>query len=262
MVFSDWFSRNMVCVALSAICFFASGGPSVAAAPAVGPGCDPAFMTAMQNKAWMEAQREIMIAETTIAKPDSVFALGCFGHFAGNTGTGGFSGGTAYNLSSNVNTFVSAAFSAYGGGHLQGSSSNSGDNSNCGMMAQIWNAARCLNADEGSAQLGSLKDISSYNRGAYPAACGSPGAWSGPLSTIYGAKAANKSVGAAFDDMDLFTEVTAPVSQVKNKKCAPGIPTGIKIGNANEIVCPNPGCVSNGEASPKCCDTSGQNCSD
>lgn len=253
MVFPNYFTRHIACIALAAICLITAGKP-VFAAPTVGPGCDPAFMSAMQDKAWMEAQREIMIAESTIAKPDSVFALSCFGQLAKNTGTGGFSGGTSSTMTDNVTSFVKAAFSSYGGGHLTGFDNNSDSLTNCGLMAQIWNAARCTNADRSSPQFGTLQDISSYNRGTYPVACTAQGAtttaWTTGQNTIYGVKddsgkrahSAGKSVGAAFDDMNLFTDKTAAVSLTSGKTCADGIPTGIKMGDVAEVVCPNPGC--------------------
>ena len=139
-------------------------------------------------------------------------------------------------------------------------------------MSTLWTSARCDNLTYPSALLGTLQDIATYNRGTFPTACSSAGAWGAinnvgtPLGDIYGAKVAAKSVNSTFDDMNLFAGVTAPRSQLASpQKCAPGVPTGISIGGGGspipEIVCPNPGCVSNGASTPKCCDTSGGNCS-
>lgn len=252
-------------------------GFNVANAQTVGPGCDPAFMASMQQKGWMEAQREIMIAQATIAKPDSVFALGCFGNFTnGFASTVTFGNGNNYNYQGAINTYISAAFNhKYGGGHYSTSGMNNGGNTNCAEMASLWDKAREANLPQPTSLLGTLQDIATYNRGTFPNAAstlpayGASGSAGTPLGTFYGAKVASKSVGANFDDMSLFSGVTAPQSQLGSTSpplpptCAKGIPTGLSTGSPEkpEIVCPNPGCVSNGEATPKCCDYSGGNCS-
>lgn len=252
MVFSDLFSRNMALVSFSALCLMGLTGVSLPARAAdadiVGPGCDPAFMKAMKSKAWMEAQREIMIAQSQIAKPDSVFALGCFGAFSSASGTGSFTGGTKYDISNKVKDYVNKAFAhPYGGGHYDGAEKNNGNNTDCGLMQTIWNLARCSDFDPSSKQFSSLQTISGYDRSAFPKACDvakTATAWSTNKTTIYGTKTAKKSVGAAFDDIDmkLFTDKTAAVSLTSGEKCADGIPTGIKMGDVAEVICPNPGC--------------------
>ncbi len=239
-----------------------------ASASSVGPGCDPAFMTSMKQKAWMEAQREIMIAQTTIAKPDTVFALGCFNNFLnGFNGSIAFSNNTNYTssqLPSNISNYVNAAFAgqALGGGHYSAGGSNS-NFSTCGAMMSLWNAARNYNLDQPSALLGTLNEFSTYTRGNFPTATAAPSGFTTPLSTFYGAKAAGKSVGANFDDMNLFAGVTAPQSELKTPKtCAKGIATGVLFDTDRpEVICPNPGCVSDGTKTPKCCDYNNSNCS-
>jgi hypothetical protein len=226
-------------------------------------------MNAMKQKAWMEAQREIMIAESTIAKPDSVFSLGCFGAFWNSySGSIQFSIGNRWNAASQISSYVSAAFAhSLGGGHFSGS--NSGTNTACDQMLTLWNAARCSNASNNAyTNIFTLDEMSGYNRGSFPTACGSTGAWATPLNT-FSTKTANQSVGAAYDDMNLFTSVTAPLSQLSNNpRCSAGIPTGVSMssgsGSRDEVVCPNPGCTPNGNATPQCCRYSGgsfTNCS-
>ena len=46
----------------------------------------------------------------------------------------------------------------------------------------------------------------------------------------------------SFDRINLYAGATEPYS-VANNTCHPGIPTGVKINGAAEIVCPNPGCA-------------------
>lgn len=255
--------KSLKSLALTAIMLSSLGlSLNSASASSVGPGCDPAFMDAMKQKAWMEAQREIMIAQTTIAKPDSVFSLGCFGHFTSGFSIG-FGNGNNYNYSGLVNSYVSSAFNhTYGGGHYGGAGSNSGSNTNCTAMQNLWNAARKADLDQPSALLGTLNEFSTYNRGSFPTPY-TPTGFAAPLATFYGAKAAGKSVGANFDDMNLFAGVTAPQSQLAAPKtCAKGIATGVLFDTDRpEIICPNPGCVSDGTKTPKCCDYSAGNCS-
>lgn len=250
------------------------------ATPLVGPGCDPAFMQAIQDKAWMEAQREIMIAQTTIAKPDSVFSLGCFDHWASGLSIS-FTNSNNYNYSNKISAYGNAAFPhTHGGGHYTGSNQNI---SNCSAMADLWNAARGSDLNQPSRLLGTLRNIATYDRGAFPVAR-VPTGFAGPLAKFYNPtaptantykpKTANQSVGAGFNDMDLFSGVVAPFSQTaipassgpppvaaKPAQCAKGIPTGISIsGGGPEYVCPNPGCIWD-TSQTKCCDYSGSNCS-
>lgn len=235
------------------LCFTAEMKP--ACATTVGPGCDATFMTAIKRKAWMEAQREIMIAQSIIAKPDTVFALGCINHWYSNSGIGQFSGSAGvYSLSSKVDTYITAAFRhTLGGGHYSGNQ----ETGNCGLMQTLWNAARCASSTIAldTAQLRTLPEISSYNSGAYPIVCDVSGSWgstgstSTPLGMFYGAHVPNQSVGATFNDMNLFSSVTLPLSEAGS--CSAGIPTGVSISTGasssiDEIICPNPGCASNG----------------
>lgn len=266
--------KSLKSLALTAIMLSSLGlSLNSASASSVGPGCDPKFMDKMKEKAWMEAQREIMIAQTTIAKPDSVFSLGCFGHFTSGFSIG-FGNGNNYNYSGLVNSYVSSAFNhTYGGGHYGGAGSNSGSNTNCTAMQSLWNAARKADLDQPSALLGTLNEFSTYNRGSFPTPY-TPTGFAAPLATFYGAKVkgvvlGNATTGVPFDDMNLFAGVTAPQSQLNDttkpnpKACAKGIATGVLFDTDRpEVICPNPGCVSDGTKTPKCCDYSTGNCSD
>jgi hypothetical protein len=257
MVFSVFRQKSFgFCLLLSVTCLL---GVGTASAQQVGPGCDPAFMKAMQDKAWMEAQREIMIAQTTIAKPDSVFSLGCYQNFS-NAFTASFTnngGGYTNLISGSIGSYLGASFNHnFGGAHHTLARSES----NCGAMLSLWNSARGANLDSPSRLLDTLKDISTYNRGAFPSSFGAPSGFTAPLTKFYGTKVASQSVGAAFDDMNLFAGVTAPASQLTtapNNKCAPGIKTGVMIGTVDEKVCPNPGCIPNNASPPKCCEYDG-----
>lgn len=52
----------------------------IAITPAATP-CDPAYYESMENRAWLEAQREITQNQNLIFKPDSVLAYTCFDRF-------------------------------------------------------------------------------------------------------------------------------------------------------------------------------------
>jgi hypothetical protein len=259
MVFSVFRQKSFgLCLLLSVTCLL---GVGTASAQQVGPGCDPAFMLAMQDKAWMEAQREIMIAQTTIAKPDSVFSLGCYQNFSGafsvSFGNNPASGSYTSLIQSPINSYLGASFNHnFGGAH----STISRSESNCGAMLSLWNYARGADLDNPSALLHTLRDMSTYNRGSFPSPR-APVGFTGPLNKFFGAKTANQSVGAAFDDMNLFAGVTAPASQLTtapNNTCARGIPTGVEIAPSRpELVCPNPGCIPNTASPPRCCEYDG-----
>lgn len=245
-------NSSVFCILLIITLLF---GASNASAQQVGPGCDPAFMRAMQDKAWMEAQREIMIAQATIAKPDSVFSLGCYQYFSGSYSTS-FTSGSAGNytglIAGPIGNYLSASFDHnFGGGHSPIARSDS----LCDAMLRLWNQARGTNLESPSKLLGTLIDISTYDRGAFPTTLTAPSGFTAPLNKFFGAKTANQSVGSGFDDMNLFAGVTAPFSQLTspNTKCAPGIETGVMIGNEKEKICPNPGCIPSTGSSPKCC---------
>lgn len=275
------FQKSCKSLALTALVSLSIGlafAPTPSSAQTVGPGCDPKVMRAMQLKGWMEAQREIMISQATIAKPDSVFALSCFDKFYdGYKGTLAFfddrpgKNGKKYadtTIKTNIDSFVSAAFSGQrlGGGHYSGGDYNTKLDT-CGAMMSLWKVSRCSNLELPSKHLDTLQDIRSYDRGEFPTTCalangfGSAGSPATPLGTFYGSKKENfvlgdDTSGAAFDDMNLFSNVTAPLSQTKDKKCAAGIPTGVIMNISGnkipEIICPNPGCVSDGKETPKC----------
>lgn len=43
--------------------------------------CDPAFREVLNNRAWMEAQREVTQTQNIIARPDSVLSMSCFNQY-------------------------------------------------------------------------------------------------------------------------------------------------------------------------------------
>lgn len=247
-------SFGLVTLTVFSLCFSA---PQVNADPA----CDAVFMTAMKNKAWMEAQREIMIAQSIIAKPDSVFALGCFGYFLDSykdtiTGDDFFvsNGYPMAIVEQNLNQYLGDSFGhAYGGGHDPAVGAVNNYSDGCAVMLNLWNDARCSNLSMEKIQtLTEMPTEDAQIRGEFPVACESSAPlWEVPLR-LFAEKLPDLSVGAGFDDMKLFWDVTAPLSQTLSGACWPGIPTGVvfKTGGTtlNEVACPNPGCAPNAAA--------------
>ncbi len=245
---SSGFCRKFVAFSTLFACILFAAPQTASAANAVIDGaCDAAFMDKLRQRAWMEAQREIMTNQQMIWKPDSVLALGCYSQWI-NAMTISFSddGGSGLNSTTNqASNYLSAAFPhSLGGGNASGSNS-----SNCANINNLWKAAQCKNLN--LSQFLTLKDASGTDPRVAPNSCGSTGSWGTPVSTM-----GTTGLGAPFDSMNLFTSVVAPLSETgSTPKCSVGIPTGVLIGGGTnrEAVCPNPGCSPDGAANPKCC---------
>lgn len=271
---SSGFCRKVTAVAAAMFCIgFCMPSPAVSAV--IDDACDSAFMDKMKERAWMEAQREIMTNQKMIWKPDSVLALGCYKNWIDSM-TISFTKDNKSGLNSTTSqaeSYLGAAFPhTLGGGNLSGANS-----SNCSNIKSLWDQAECRNLSLSDIQ--TLKDASSNDPRKKPKSCGNPGSWGSYITNLTTA-----GMGAGFDKMKLFLSVTAPLSETClpsgggsggsgggsgggscTKKCSVGIPTGVMIGGGSnpEIVCPNPGCSPDGAASPKCCDStsSGSSCS-
>ncbi len=240
------------------LCITGVAAPAVASA--IDTACDANFMTRLRERAWGEAQREMMTNQQMIWKPDSVFHLGCYENFLnGFNGAIGFYNNKNYvqtTVKNNVNTYLNANFNHnLGGGNL----SNSPSTSSCGDIKKLWEAAECRNLTLGELQ--SLGDASSTDPRKQPKSCSNTGAsWTASKDVITKAGA-----NTTYDAMNLFTNVTAPLSETSPVKCSAGIPTGVMLGGGSnpEVVCPNPGCSPTGTATPKCCKsgTTSSNCS-
>lgn len=240
---SRGFSRQFVAV-FAFVCVIGAALPSMAATTAFDSACDPAFLERMQERAWGEAQREMMTNRQMVWKPDSVLALGCYNNWISAMGII-FSrdGGTGLNsIRNQATTYLSSAFNhTLGGGNLAGA-----NNSNCANIRNLWQQAEC-NTNLNLTQIQSLRDASTSDPRVKPTACGSPGLFWGNTANVIVQPGAN----APFDAMNLFTSVVAPKSEAGS--CFAGIKTGVQVSGGNpEIVCSNPGCVPSGGGSPTC----------
>lgn len=253
---------------------------SYAAPSQLDPACDTAFMSTMIDKAWMETQRETMIAQSIIAKPDSVFDLTCFGSVinlmktmtkltvSGDTSLDPDPTGPLNKYLAGTNGYLASSFShSIGGGRSFYNVKKSYSSSNCKVMGELWQAAKCDNAFR--SDIMGLEGFKNFEPRKYAMSnCGASTGWTGkwaatatdPWNTLKTVGAVNPlAAGTTFDPMNLFTGNTAPYSQTAppggSKKCSAPIKTGIMIGTIPEAVCSNPGCTPNGAAIPKCCPT-------
>lgn len=220
------------------------------------PACDPAFMETLRQRGWREAQREIMMNESFIYKPDSVFALSCFSD-ALNRVPNSFTAG-------NATVPTATALSTYMGGNFNhntlGGGAGSQNTNNCGLMRSVWVSAKCSNVTDAAFNNYTFANLASAEpRTNNPQTCGSGGAPSNPTTTWNNTNTRMTTIGAgaSFDNANLFLNITDPFAALSaSSRCSPGILTGVRIANRyDEKVCPNPGCVPVlSGSSLKCCD--------
>lgn len=247
--------------ALFAVTFF--GGETRAADPA----CDPKFMDALKERAWMEAQREMMMNETFIWKPDSVLALSCFSGAIATIPIGFASGNPLQQASDNAADWLSSNFShALGGGNTGDFADPTQLPAACTKMYDLWMLAKCEDLEVG--QFISFSDFAGGKEPRIaPAACPAPPPppqvqpstnFTDYLADIGTVGLAAGGAAVPFDSINLFLGVTAPSTDAVVVKCNAGIKTGIKVtvgGNSlDEIVCSNPGCSPAAQGGVlKCC---------
>ena len=217
------------------------------------PACDPAFMETLRQRGWREAQREIMMNESFIYKPDSVFALSCFSEALNRVPNSFTAGNATQQTRDSLTTYMSSHFNH---GFLGAGSSGPQDTTNCGLMRSIWVEAKCRNINNSAFNNFTFANLTTTEpRTSNPATCtGNPTAtW-----TTTNTRMTTVGAGAPFDSARLFLNITDPLAALATtSNCSPGIPTGVKIGGMyDEKVCPNPGCVpvAVGGSAMKCCD--------
>lgn len=144
--------------------------------------CDPEYMDALEARAWLEAQREIMQNKNFIFKPDSVLEYTCFHWFLNETATSwdpgrqfsetdrwnGHPDGFSYEsldialtnvVLAPLSSYLSTNFNVMGNmgsmlndrgpdPHLPKSRVQSTDYAVCEMMREVWHKARCMNFNE------------------------------------------------------------------------------------------------------------------
>ncbi len=116
--------------------------------------CDPDFYKTLENKAWMETQREIQVNQTVITKPASTLALSCFDQQINQAASAGgaFSDVSNANASKGaINTAIGTSFTDYYAQNFTdppifaGTTFNSQGNFNgaCDRLNQMWASMKC-----------------------------------------------------------------------------------------------------------------------
>lgn len=186
--------------------------------------CDPDYYRSLEQRAWLEAQREITQNQNLITKPDSVLAYTCFeGHlweladhademFSETTRWGNAILGADQDMSMNnaledlvfeaLISYLDANFLAPGDLRMMGGRSTTTrsdvsaadmDNSqsySCDLMQRIWMEAKCYNFQEepGDGFFTFLNYQTTADKRAFPERCGGtvpgPGGPGGPGATI------------------------------------------------------------------------------
>lgn len=198
------------------------------------PACDAEFMTTLRNRAWREAQREITMNQANIYKPDSVFALSCFGVALNDNLTMTFT-------EEDPREYVNNSVGGYLGANFPHGTLSEGvggaqpDTGACGAMNTVWQAARCRNL--------TLAQFIAMGTDPRAAGCAAAAHWDQTTERL-----SEVGVGAEFDIVNLFLRNTDPLSLLEGENCQAGIPTGVRIGAGGgttfaEKVCPNPGCA-------------------
>ena len=105
--------------------------------------CDPEFMESLRQRAWREAQREVMANEAFIFKPDSVFHLSCFTTSLNAVPkTFSANGGDLSAVTNALSSYMSANFNH---GTLGGATGAAQTTNSCGVMRSLWLTAKCRN---------------------------------------------------------------------------------------------------------------------
>lgn len=252
----------------------AYAGSTIADSP-----CDPQYYESLENRAWLEAQREITQNQNLIFKPDSVLSYTCFNKYLdvlGAQATNMFSETTRWgsdilpDLQDHMNkaleqlvltslkSYLEANFHGSTKKYLGGRASTERDDPgtdvpdgsySCDVMDKVWKEAKCYDFQK-EAQDGffTFKD---YAEGTqewrkYPVACSEPTSMYTSSMTAAGINADSGGTNAApwqFDATKTYYEYFDP-AQCGSK---PAIPTGVQVflnddTPYDEKVCIQPGC--------------------
>jgi hypothetical protein len=252
-----------------AVLFAVFTGISVAsAAPMDGyQSCDTEYWDSMKNRAWLEAEREIVQNQHLIFKPDSVLEYTCFQDWTltSAAGSGGiFSGGT---LSGRLNSLVlggSAGVNQYLNNNF-GHDMLGGREPiavSCSVMAQVWQAAKCMNfvdTAHGSVTLDGFHTFLEYADNPDPRIFPTPCTGTKPTWEAHARVALNTpDVRTTDARVDIDPYIRNPYNEhlelIKPKlvpgACGAAVMTGVQVhtipgaaGDYADGICTNPGCT-------------------
>lgn len=186
-----------------------------------GMACADDIKGAMENAAWLSAEREIEMAEEIMLKPDSVLQYSCFDNYV-----------TEDALTQGLSNYINANFDTdTTGGAL------------CVNMANIWNTLKCQDFDKDWFRTFEEMASSDPRQNYKPCnASGRTAAWNSALAAAYPAPGAAGGV----DPLETHNDELYFMS---GNSCDDSlhIPTGLTLeGGGEDHVCTKPGCYSDG----------------
>lgn len=234
-----------------------TAGDGTTAAMSTSRACDADFMNQITAKATLEAQREMIVNQVHIAKPDSVLEYSCFDEKAKDLASAVDSDSVKALARTPIESYISGNF-----GHSDLGGKISGGSSDCYRMQMVWNAAKCANMI--SPIMLSFEDLASGDPRILPSACSG----SDNITAEIIAVAENKSRAfryASMDPVESYIGLTKSPEEQRpylasgeRAKCGAAIKTGVRyqiVDRAkadkntrwyNEYTCSNPSCSVRG----------------
>lgn len=255
---STSFAQASPCI-LGVPCTGYSAGDDATSAMSSSRACDADFMNQITAKATLEAQREMMVHQTHIAKPDSVLEYSCFDEMARNlalTVNKGEANNHIKTLALNpIVKFIDNNFGhTHVGGKISGDSEHGdeigGATSGCADMQIVWDTAKCANLTE--SPFLSFEDIISGDPRTLPTPCSGSARMTAEIAQV----AQNAAPHFKYAKMDAVETHLDLVNS--DNACGDAIPTGVKYQildrrkNKNarwndEYICSNPSCYYDGK---------------
>ena len=228
-----------------------TAGDDTTAAMSSSRACDADFMNQITAKATLEAQRDMIVNQVHIAKPDSVLSYSCFDQKADALANAVGSSSVGVLVGNPIARYLSGNFGhSELGGKL--SATVSGD---CDRMKVVWNAAKCANIN--GPILLSFEDLASNDPRILPSACSG----SKQITAEILAVAQNNAPAfkyASMDAVETHLDLVGSPENIESKKCGTAIPTGVRyqiVDQAkvkdntpwyDEYTCSNPSCSVKG----------------
>lgn len=207
--------------------------PLQARAQAVPPTCDANFHDVLRSKAWMEAQREVEIAETIMSERPSVLDYTCF-----KNRVDAFAGATVFGNNASKTAAGTQSLQNYVNNILSGASLS------CRVMSHIWETVRCSDANK-TEWFRDLEDfVYSDGRPSCGAAAGNRNdQWDAANRIVYPLSFRPVSSGG-YDRVDAFLRQMDPA----NCGSSAYVRTGITLARSGlqDGVCLAPGCYVSG----------------
>lgn len=213
--------------------------------------CDADFMNQITAKATLEAQREMMVNQSHIVKPDSVLEYSCFNEQALKSAVALDNPYVPILAMEPVANFINKNFNhGYTGGKIPAGTlaSEFGSSSqNCNYMQAVWAKAKCANASTDGFL--SFEELISTDPRTLPTSCSGSDEMSQEVLDV----ATNAAPAFKYAKMDA---VKPYLDIVGADSCGNAIPTGVKYCKSDcddrnpdwkdEYVCANPSCYYDG----------------